>query len=211
MKKLTPAGIGALTLAAALALALPAQAGGISLAKFITDFCGGMIGSNESVQVDDEDNVSGGPVACSVTLEDNSALEFGKNITFEVVGTFNLDGSGKDHVRIQFGEGNIITTGGIDWSVGEVGEIRVMKLSDIIAASDIDMTADGDDSRIQIEEEVCLDASGDISLTTEGEHSEIQIKQGGDSCGFGARDRPTTSTKRSNGRATAKATTARCS
>ncbi len=55
MKKLTPAGIGALTLAAALALALAAQAGGITLAKFIKDFCGGTIGPDESVQVDDED------------------------------------------------------------------------------------------------------------------------------------------------------------
>lgn len=189
MKKLTPAGIGALTLAAALALAPPAQAGGISLQDFIDTHCVGTtpIGADESVQVDDEEAVLGTAV-CSVTLGDNSRLDFGKKITFTVDGVFTLDGSGGDHVTIQFGEGNIITTLGIDWSVGEVGEIRVKKLSDIIANSDIDMTAAGDDSTIQIEEDVCLDASGDISLTATGEHSEIQIKQGGDSCGFGSPD-----------------------
>ena len=186
MKKLTPAGIGALTLAAAMALALPAQAGGIKLSKFIMDFCPGTIFANESVQVDDEDADETVVAAdCIVTLEDNSALEFGKKIMFTVEGTFTLNGLGKDHVRIQFGEENTITAQRIVWFVGEVGEIRVKKLSGImadgIANGDIVMRANGDDSRIQIEEEVCLDASRNILLRTEGEHSEIQIKNGGDS------------------------------
>ena len=133
MKKLTPAGIGALTLAAALALALPAQAGGISLQDFSANVCGTTIVANESVQVDDEEADVTKGADCIVTLEDNSTLEFGKKIMFTVDGVFTLDGSGGDHVTIQFGEENVITTEGINWSVGEVGEIRVMKMSDIIA------------------------------------------------------------------------------
>jgi len=182
MKAVTRLGIGLVVFTMALGLlALPAQAKGISLQDFIDNVCGTTIGPNESVQVEEEganETIIGD---CKVTLKENSDLEFGKKITFEVTGKFTLNGGGEDDVEIQFGEENVITTQGIDWSVGEDGEIQVKKNTDITANSDIVMTANGDDGEIQFEENTCLDARlGKIELKANGEDSEVQIKKAKD-------------------------------
>lgn len=198
MKKLTPPGIGALTLAAALALALPAQADfKVSQANFVLDcntntavdfgdgFSGdGLVGS---VTVDDDKslevfNFTGGTglilVNCTVHLGNDSELNLaeGTNLLFCANG---VESAGSPLPATC--PGGVYTNFEVD-GTGAMFEIELqVKKNSIIEAEDFKVEITGaEEAEAQLEETLCMRLHGEleISMNTGGdEGGDVQFKK----------------------------------
>ena len=146
MKKLTPAAIGALTLAATLALALPAQADKkMTQAEFAADCLDGdnfvEVKAGKELEVENKsgDNDFIG-TSCTVYLGDDSELQLGEDTYLSFEGDFTICSGNPD-----------------DGCVDGDGEIELqIKKNSLIEADNFIIELIGEEASAQIEESFCL-------------------------------------------------------